>query len=40
MIKVKGLKLSSSFYFADYEKFKSSFQKKQIFAKIKDYFEV
>ena len=40
MMEVKGLKLNSSFYFADYEKFTSSFQKKQIFAKIKDYFEV
>ena len=38
-MEVKGLKLSSSFYFADYDKFKSGFQKKN-FAKIKDYFEV
>ena len=40
MMEVKGLKLSSSFYFADYDKFKSSFQKKQVFAKIYDYCEV
>ena len=28
MMEVKGLKLSSSFYFADYDKFKSSFLEK------------
>ena len=33
IMKVKGLKLSSLFYFADYVQFKSSF-KQQIFAKI------
>ena len=32
-MEVNGLKLSSSFYFADYVKLKSSF-KQQIFAKI------
>ena len=40
MMEVKGLKLSSSFYFADYDKFKSSFLEKQIFAKIQEYFGV
>ena len=38
-MEVKGLKLSSSFYFADFDQLKSSF-KQQIFAKIQDYFEV
>ena len=33
IMKVKGLKLSSLFYFADYVQFKSSF-KQQIFGKI------
>ena len=32
-MEVKGLKLSSSFYFADYIQLKSSF-KQQVFAKI------
>ena len=37
MIEVKGLKLSSSFYFADYDKFKSSFlEKKQSLPKSKN----
>ena len=38
-MEVKVLKLSSSFYFADYVQFKSSFRQ-QIFAKILDYLEV
>ena len=38
-MKVKVLKLSSSFYFADYVRFKLSF-KQQIFAEILDYLEV
>ena len=38
-MEVKGLKLSSSFYFADYDQLKSSF-KQQIFARILDYLEV
>ena len=32
-MEVKGLKLSSSFYFADYDQLRSSF-KQQIFARI------
>ena len=38
-MEVKGLKLSSSFYFADYDQLRSSF-KQQIFARIWDNFEV
>ena len=36
IMEAKGLKLSSSFYFADYVELRSSF-KQQIFAKIYDY---
>ena len=38
IIEVKGLKLSWSFYFADYVQFKLSF-KQQIFSKVLDYLE-
>ena len=38
-MEVKVLKLSSSFYFADFDQLKSSF-KQQIFAKIQDYLGV